>query len=498
MPPESRPARHRRRVVVVGSGPNGLTTAALLARQGWEVDVYERNATPGGAAASAATLGEGTIIDLGAAGHPFGVASPVFRSLELTAHGLEWVHPNVPMAHPLPHGEAAVLHNDLDTTADQLGQDAATWRRIHGHLTEHIDAHLENLLGPMLKFPAHPLRLARFAPDALAPAATLVKTRFRTEAARALFMGSAAHAIVPLNQMFTGAFGALFGALGMSRGWPAVRGGTGQLIKALLNVLTSHGGRIHYGQHITRLTDLPAADAVVLNLTPAQIVQLTGGPDTSLAPATYRRLARWRYGTAAYKVDFLLDGPIPWSNPSVAGAGTVHVIGTSDELRQASVDVAAGKLPRYPFVMVCQQQAADPTRATGPASGATVVWAYAHVPHDYREDQPGAITRAIKHQIERFAPGFQAKIRKTSTTTPQALAAWNPNLIGGDIAGGAMTGLQALLRPGLTLDPYRLPARYRSAAPKLYMASSSTPPGAGVHGMPGYWAARAISQDFPA
>lgn len=500
MPSDIQPTRHRRRALVVGSGPNGLTAAALLARAGWEVDVYEANSTPGGAAASAATLGEGTIVDRGAAGHPFGVASPVFDDLELTSHGLQWAHSEVPMAHPLPHGQAAVLHRDLDRTAAQLGRDADAWRGIHGHVTAHIDEHLDNLLGPMLRFPAHPLRLARFAPAALAPASTLVKTRFRSEAARALFMGSAAHAIVPLNQLFTGAFGTLFGALGMSRGWPAVRGGTGALVDALVSVLTAYGGRIHYHQHITALTDLPAADAVVLNLTPAQIVHLTdtAAHSSALAPATRRRLHSWRYGTAAYKVDFLLDAPIPWSNPAVAGAGTVHVIGTSDDLRQASVDVAAGKLPRYPFVMVGQQQAADPTRATGKATGSTVIWAYAHVPHGYRETQPGEITRAIQHQIERFAPGFQASIRKAVTTTPQALEAWNPNLIGGDIAGGAMTGLQALLRPGLTLDPYRLPARYRAHAPKLYMASSSTPPGAGVHGMPGYWAARAVTKDLPA
>lgn len=497
----SRSARTGRRAIVVGSGPNGLTAAALLARDGWQVDVYERNAHPGGAAASRPTLGPGTIVDLGAAGHPFGVASPVFRDLELTAHGLEWVHSDVPMAHPLPQGRAAILHRNLEATAHGLGPDAASWQRIHRHVTQHIDEHLQNLLGPMLRVPRHPLRLARFAPMALAPASLLSRSMFATEAARALFLGSAAHAVVPLSQQFTGAFGVLFGALGMSRGWPAVRGGTGALVDALISVLTSNGGRMHVNHEVTNLADLPHADAVILNLTPAQVLDVTtnsSGTKQRLKPATHRRFATWRYGTAAYKVDFLLDAPIPWINPEVAKAGTVHVIGSSQELVQASRDVAAGRMPRYPFVMVCQQQAADPSRATGEAAGKTVVWTYAHVPHGYQETQPGELTRAITKQIERFAPGFQNLIRKQVATSPSDLEAWNPNLIGGDIAGGAMTGLQALLRPGLTVDPYRLPTIDTQAknAPKLYLASSSAPPGAGVHGMPGFWAAQAVQRDF--
>ena len=503
MPDPTRLSHRTRRAVVVGSGPNGLTAAALLARDGWQVDVYERNAHPGGAAASASTLGPGTVVDLGAAGHPFGVASPVFRDLDLTSHGLEWAHTEVPMAHPLPHGDAAVLYQDLETTAQRLGPDARRWRQVHQHMTRHIDTHLANLLGPMLRIPPHPLHLARFAPTALPPASWLTNTVFHTEPARALFLGSAAHAVVPLSRPFTGAFGALFGALGMTRGWPAVRGGSGQLIAALVSVLTTYGGRLHLNQEVTHLTELPDADAVILTVTPAQVLHLTGHHQAAghpLSGPTRRRLRRWRYGTAAYKVDFLLDAPIPWTNPEVAKAATVHVAGSSRELVQASVEVAAGRMPRYPFVMVGQQQAADPTRFTGDDAKTTVVWTYAHVPHGYKETHPGEIARLIKHQIERFAPGFQARIRKQVSTSPQALAAWNPNLIGGDIAGGAMTGLQALLRPGRTLDPYRLTSRFHRSAqrPRLYLASSSTPPGAGVHGMPGAWAARAVTQDFSA
>lgn len=492
---------HTRRAVVVGSGPNGLTAAALLARHGWQVDVYERNDQPGGAAASAAPLGPGTVVDLGAAGHPFGVASPVFRNLDLAAHGLEWVSADVPMAHPLSDGQAAVLHRDLEATAAGLGRDADRWRNIFGHLTQHIDDHLKNLLGPMLRVPPHPLRLARFGSLAAAPASWITKTAFSSEAARAMFLGSAAHAIVPLTMPFTGAFGLLFGALGMTRGWPAVRGGTGQLVKALVAVLQSHGGRVHLNHEVTNLAELPEADAVIFNLTPAQVLRITGQPEQTgsrLARPTRRRLDRWRYGTAAYKVDFLLDGPIPWTNPEVAGAGTVHVVGGSQELIQAEADVASGRLPRHPFVMVCQQQAADPTRATGPAAGQTVVWTYAHVPHGYRETHPGEIAGLITNQIERFAPGFRQHIVKQVETSPAQLAAWNPNLIGGDVAGGAMSGTQTLLRPGFTLDPYRLPTARGSGntSPRLYLASSSTPPGAGVHGMPGAWAAQAVVKDF--
>src|SRR5690625_32002 len=500
MSPHHTSSPRPRRAIVVGSGPNGLTAAAFLARDGWEVDVYERNAHPGGAAASAPALGDGTVVDLGATGHPFGVASPAFRALDLTSHGLEWVHTGVPMAHPLPHGQAAMLYRDVEKTARGLGQDARPWRRLHGHLSRGIDEHLANVLGPMLRMPPHPLRLARFGPTALAPASWLTNTCFATEAARSLFLGSAAHAIVPLSQPFTGAFGALFGALGMTRGWPAVRGGTGQLINALLSVLTGYGGRVHLNQEITSLTQLPRADAVILNLTPAQILRITGHPtDTGplLSRPTRRRLASWRYGTAAYKVDFLLDGPIPWTNPEVAKAGTVHVAGSSQELVQASTQVAAGIMPRHPFVMVGQQQAADPSRTTGAAAEKTVVWTYAHVPHGYQESQPGEIQRLICNQIERFAPGFKSRIRKSVSTCPQALERWNPNLIGGDIAGGAMTGAQALLRPGCTLDPYRLSTPSTTAGrPRVYLASSSAPPGAGVHGMPGLWAARAAIRDF--
>lgn len=481
--------QREQRAVVVGAGPNGLTAAALLARAGWQVDVFERSARPGGAAASSDALGAGTIVDLGAAAHPFGVASPVFRSLDLAGHGLEWVHSPLPLAHPLAGRPAAVLQRDLDATAEELGADGQAWRRIHAPLTRHLDQHLRNLLAPLLRVPPHPLRLAGFAPVALPPAAAIASLAFRQEPARALFLGSAAHAVAPLGQPFTGAFGALFGALGMTGGWPVARGGSGAIMRALVAAVQAHGGRIHTGHEVNDLRELPPAEAVLLDLTPAQVLRLRGPQIEQLPGPTRRRLAGWRYGAAAHKVDFLLSEPIPWRDPRVAEATTVHVIGSSAELLRAEAEVARGRMPERPFVLLCQQQTADPSRAGGRLPGMTVVWAYAHVPHGYVEPRPGLVTERIEQQLERFAPGFRELVVERRITTPAQLEGWNPNLVGGDIAGGSMTGLQSLLRPGLTLHPHRL------GRPGLYLCSSSTPPGAGVHGMPGAWAAQAAIAD---
>lgn len=480
---------HRPRAVVVGAGPNGLSAAALLAREGWDVEVHEAGPRPGGAAASAPLLGDGTIVDLGAAGHPFGVASPAFRQLRLEEHGLEWVSSALPMAHPLEDAPAALLHPGLDATAGGLGRDGRAWRALHHPIVEDIDAHLENILGPVLRWPAHPVAMARFGLRAAPPASALAGALFRDDLARALFLGSAAHAIAPLGHPLTGAFGTLFGALGMTRGWPVARGGTGAVVAALLDVLAVHGARVHTDHRITDLRELPDADAVLLDLTPSQIVELSG---TGLSGRVRRQLGRWRHGAAAHKVDFLLDGPVPWRDPRVADATTVHVVGSSRELRRAEAEVFRGRLPERPFVLVCQQQAADPSRAHGPARGRTVVWTYAHVPAGYAQHRPGEVTDRLEAQIERFAPGFRDRVLQRRASDPEALERWNPNLVGGDVAGGAMTGLQSVLRPRPTLDPYRL------GRPGLYLASSSAPPGAGVHGMPGAWAARAALADAAA
>ncbi|GAA1132799.1 NAD(P)/FAD-dependent oxidoreductase [Citricoccus alkalitolerans] len=475
-----------RRAVVVGSGPNGLTAAGVLARAGWEVDVYERHSAYGGASASTDLLGPGTIVDLGAAGHSFGVASPVFRDLGLTDHGLEWLHPEYPMAHPLDGRPAAFLQDSMEATARGLGRDGGAWRRLHAPLVEDVDAHLENILGPsLIRLPPHLLSMARFGARAFWPSGALGRTMFRDEPARALFAGSSIHAILPPSHLLTSAFGLIFGALGMTRGWPVARGGSQGIVDALVSVLHANGGRIHLNHEVTDLGEFAGADAILLDLTPRQLLQLKG---TDLTDRYAGHLKRWRYGTGVSKIDYLLDGPVPWTDPRVGGAGTVHVGGTLAEMEYAEREAKAGRLPQRPFVMVCQQQGADPSRATGEAAGKTVLWTYAHVPGGY--DAP--VNDLIEAQMERFAPGFRDRIVHQVATPPSALESWNPNLIGGDVAGGSMGGLQQVLRPAPVLSPHR------TSTPGLYLASSSTPPGGGVHGMAGLHAARAAMADAAA
>ena len=468
------------RAVVVGAGPNGLTAAARLVVSGWEVEVIEQAQVIGGAA-STLLLDDATSaptpirIDRGAACHPFGVASPAFRALELDRHGLEWVRAPYEMAHPLDTaasgGEAALLAGTLDATAAGLGPDAEAWVHLHQPVTEHMDAHLENVLAPVTRWPAHPLLMAQFGARGVLPATSLANRVFQTERAKALFAGSATHAIASPANAFTGAFGLLFGALGMTRGWPVAKGGSGAVVAALGRVVDKHGGTVHTGEEVT---ELPRADAVILNLTPTQVLRLDG---VELPPRRARAMRRWRYGAGVHKVDFVLDAPVPWVDPRVGQAATVHVGGTVEEIVRAEDEVARGRLPQRPFVMVCQQFAAD-------ASRGLVLWTYAHVPHGYRERFPGEVAERIEEQIERFAPGFRAVVRRRIETSAAELEAWNPNLVGGDIAGGAMRGAQTLLR-----QPHRLRRG-------LYLASASTAPGAGVHGMPGWWAAEAALRDF--
>lgn len=481
-----------RRAVIVGSGPNGLTCAARLATSGWDVQVFEAQDTIGGAAATAPLLGSGTAVDLGAAAHPFGVASPAFRALELEKHGLTWLHSTYPLAHPFGHRPAALLHRSVEATAAALTSessrnDARAWRLLHADVTRGIDKHLANILAPP-RLPAHPAHLAAFGVRAWPSATGLGRAIFRDEPARALLAGSAIHAICPPTRPLTAAFGVLFNALGQSRGWPVARGGSGAITQALASVVYSHGGRIHTGAPVRDLQELPAADAVVLNLTPAQVLRLEG---TRLPARVAKGLGRWRYGSAVFKVDWLLDQTIPWSDPRVGEATTVHLCGSTAEMIHAEREVAAGRLPHRPFVMACQQQAADASRA----DATTVLWTYAHVPHGYAEPRPGYIAELIADQIERMAPGFRDTVVRRVQQSPTELERWNPNLIGGDIAGGSMGGLQLLARPRLSPSPYRL-GTAASGAP-LYLASGSTPPGAGVHGMAGWNAAESVQSSAP-
>lgn len=425
-----------------------------------------------GGAASTQLLDDASLRDLGSACHPFGAASPAFRALRLEDYGVRWLRAPYEMAHPLDDGAAAVLAGSLEATAAGLGADADAWGRLHRPIVRRVDDVLVDALSPMPRWPDNPLLLARFGARGLWPATALGRAAFRTEEARALFAGSATHAITSPSKPLTGAFGLLFGALGMTRGWPVAEGGSGAITKALRRIVEEHGGVVRCDDEVR---EIPNTDAVILNLTPAQVLRLR---DTALPARRSRSMRRWRYGSAVHKVDFLLNAPVPWADARVGQAATVHVGGTADEIVRAEKAVARGVLPDRPFVMASQQYAADPSRGL-------VLWTYAHAPHGYRERYPGEVAETITEQIERFAPGFSAVVKQRIETSPQALEEWNPNLVGGDIAGGAVSGTQMLLR-----QPHRL-------RKGLYLASASTAPGAGVHGMPGWWAAEAALRDFP-
>ncbi len=471
------------RATVVGSGPNGLTAAAILATRGWSVDIYEASSRPGGAASSISLFGEGTTVDIGAAAHPFGVVSPAFKELDLLNHGLTWCYSPYPMAHPLEGTDAVLLEHSVEATAERLGVDNRVWHQVHGHVAQNIGKHLANILGPTVRWPKFPLEMAKFGVLAAFPSEQLAKGLFKEERSRALFVGSSVHSISPPSKMFTAAFGILFGSLGMTGGWPIAKGGTGAIIDSLIRVVKKHGGKIHYNSSVNDLRELPHSDAIILNLTAGQVSKIQG-LDTPYS--VQRRLEHWRYGTAVFKVDYLLDGPIPWSDHEVGQATTVHVCGTTSEIDRAERLASRGILPDRPFVMVSQQQIADSSRGS---PGKHVISTYAHVPNNYIEDYKGQVAKLIENQIERFAPHFRDRIISKVETSPQELELLNPNLVGGDIAGGAMHAKQILFRPGITNKPYKLNSN-------IYMASSSTPPGAGVHGMPGYWAAQAAIEDL--
>lgn len=468
--------------VIVGAGPNGLTAAAVLARAGVSVTVFEARDRVGGAASSdTAFEGEATV-DLGAAAHPFGITSPAFRSLELDRHGLEWVHAPEPMAHPLPGGRAAILHHDLDQTARQFGVDARAWRLLHEPIADRPHDTAASVLGPLLRIPQNPLLFARLGIRGALPASVLARTLFRSGAAQAMFAANATHATLPLHHPLTSAFGVTFGGFGSSTGWPFARGGTQAISDALAAAAAEAGARIETGTEIRSLDELPAADATLLDITPRQLLTLAG----DRLPWLYeRRMRGWKYGPAGSKVDLLLDGPIPWADSRVEGAGTVHVGGTLAEIEHAEREVARGRMPQRPFVLVTQPTAADSGRA---AEGRHLVWAYAHVPFGWEGDA----VPLIEAQIERFAPGFRDRIVGRRATPPAMLEQWNPNLVGGSIGGGSIGGTQQLARPRL-LKPYRVPIEE-----PVYLCSSSTPPGGGVHGMSGWHAAQAVLRDLTA
>lgn len=461
--------------VVVGSGPNGLAAAIEIARQGRSALVLERATEIGGGMRTAELTLPGFHHDVCATVLPFGVGSPFFRSLPLERLGLEWVQPEIPLAHPLEGQDGAALYRSLGETASLLGVDAGSYEAVFGKLVSVWDELELALLSPMQRAPLHPVMLAGFARLGLQPATSLLRRIFTSEAARALVAGSAAHSILPLEKPWTSTFGLILTTLGHTRGWPSVRGGTRRLAEALAAHLVELGGEIATDRDVTVFGDIPSARVVLFDTSPGALARIVGD---RLPKRFSGRLARFEHGPGAFKLDFALAGPIPWAFLPARRAGTVHVGGSLAEIAESERSVWRGVPPERPFVIVAQPSVADTSRAP---DGMHVVWAYCHVPSGSSID----MTKSIEDQIERFAPGFRDIILHRSAMTPADFERYNPNYVGGDIAGGAHSGLQIVLRPTSRLVPYRTPAD------GVYLCSASTPPGAGVHGMSGFWAARA-------
>ncbi|MDQ3070035.1 MAG: NAD(P)/FAD-dependent oxidoreductase [Acidobacteriota bacterium] len=460
--------------VVVGAGPNGLAAAIVLAQAGHSVRVLEAEDTPGGGCRSAELTLPGFVHDICAAIHPMAAASPFFRTLPLARHGLEWVTTGAAVAHPFDDGTAAVLHRSLDATAATLGPDGDAWSGLMRPFLGDPDAFFEDILKPV-RVPAHPLRMARFGMMGLQSCERLVRRRFAGHRARALFAGCAAHSFLAMEAPASASFGIVLAVAGHARDWPVARGGSQRLTDALVSHLQTLGGTVETGRPVRRMEDVPESRAVLFDLAPRHMERIAG----DALPRAYReKLRRFRHGPGVFKIDLALSGPIPWTARDCATAATVH-LGASFEEIAASEDAAVrGRVPDRPFVLVAQQSLFDSARAPG---GAHTGWAYCHVPHGCTADMTGA----IEAQIERFAPGFRDLILARRVMSPATIETHNANMIGGDIAGGANDLAQVLMRPFARWNPYTTPNR------RLYICSSSTPPGGGVHGMCGYWAAQA-------
>jgi phytoene dehydrogenase-like protein len=466
--------------VVVGAGPNGLTAAAVLATCGKRVAVFEANTTIGGGTRTVALTEAGYAHDLCGTVIAM-VRPPAFGGLPLASHGFELVVPELALAHPLDDGRAGVVARSWDTTRASLEGDARTWERAFRPLAEHLSELIYELRGPLLHLPRYPFQLTRFGIPALLPATTFVR-RFEGDAARGLFAGLAAHAIMPLSRPVTTSFALLLGSTAHADGWPFARGGTQRVSEALASIVTSAGGEIVVNQRVTSASDLPDARVTFLDTSTRDAIAIGGD---AVRPGLRRSLTRFRPGPAAFKLDYALSEPVPWKAEACHRAGTVHLGGRFEEVEAAEAETGRGGHPDQPFVLVTQPSLFDDTRAP---AGRHTLWAYCHVPNGSTVD----MTEAIERQIERFAPGFRDVVIARTATTPAQYAAGNANEIGGDIGGGALDGLQFMARPNLSLDPYRL-------AEGLYLCSASTPPGAGVHGLCGAAAAtRALRRELRA
>jgi phytoene dehydrogenase-like protein len=468
------PAHQSYDVVVVGSGPNGLSAAIELAGAGLQVLVVEANADPGGGMRSAELTLPGFIHDVCSTVHPLGAASPFFQSLELEQHGLNWIHPSAPVAHLLGDGQTVTLERSIAATAEQLGRDARAYRSLMEPFVERFPSWVRMVLAP-LHWPEDPVSFARFGLHALQSMQQLGR-RFSEPAAGALLGGIAAHAMLPLDKLVTASFALVLGLAGHGVGWPIARGGSKAIGQALLECLRARGGEVVVNRPVKRLSELPQARAYVLDVTPKQLIEIAG----DRLPASYvRRLRRFRYGAGVYKMDWALSGPIPWKDPRCARAGTVHLSGDLAQVARSEAAVGLGRISEHPFVLLVQPTLFDPSRAP---AGKHIAWAYCHVPNGSTVD----VAQRIEAQIERAAPGFRDLVIGRASFSPRDLESHNANYVGGDISGGASDLTQLFFRPVARVDPYATPAR------DVFVCSSSAPPGGGVHGMCGYWAARSV------
>jgi phytoene dehydrogenase-like protein len=464
--------------IVIGSGPNGLSAALVLAQAGCRVVVLEAQPTIGGGVRSAELTLPGFVHDVCSAVHPFAVISPFWRTLPLASYGLEWTQPQVMVAHPLDDGTVGTAVRSVDATAAGFGRDERAYARLIGTVVRDWSRLERSVLGPP-RLPHHPVALGRFGLHALRSAEGLATSAFKEERTRAFFAGLAAHGLLPLDRALTAGFGLTLGAMCHVAGWPIPKGGAQKLTDALASLLRAHKGEIVTGSPVSSIDDLPPAKAILCDLSPRPLLRIAG----HRFPERYRRqLERYRYGMGTFKIDFALDSPIPWKAEECRHAGTVHVGGTLKEIaasEQASWD---GHLAERPFVLLSQPTVFDPTRAP---PGKHVAWTYCHVPHGCTSD----MTDRIERQIERFAPGFRERVLARSVMRPADIEARNANLVGGDIAAGVSDLPQFFARP--TWSHYSTPVH------GLYICSASTPPGVGVHGMCGYYAAkRALKEVF--
>jgi phytoene dehydrogenase-like protein len=469
------------RACVIGSGPNGLAAAIVLAAAGMRVEVFEAEAEPGGAARTLPLTLPGFLHDFGSAVHPFAAGSPFFASLPLADHGLEWVHGEAPLAHPLDDGSAVVLERDLEHTERALGADGKLWRGLMQPAADDWMEFAEDTLGPALRVPHHPLRMARFGLTAIQSAQGFAKSHFVSPRTRAVFAGLAGHSFLSLDQPLSATIGWLFGISIHAVGWPIPRGGARAITQALIGTLEALGGTVHTSCRIdaAAFRELESnSELVLFDTAPRQLVSIAG---ERLAPKYRTALERFQHAPGAFKIDYALSQPVPWRAAHCRRAITVHLGGSFEEIAAAEYAVAHGREAERPFVLVAQPTLFDPSRAP---EGKHVLWAYCHVPNGSTAD----MTERIESQIERFAPGFRDCVLARHVSAPAALEAMDANLEGGDISGGAMTLRQMFFRPAA--------GGYATGAPKLYLCSASTPPGGGVHGMCGYHAARLALRAF--